>query len=156
MANPASLFVTDPSIVEHCQRVNRLAATLMVTQPALSKKICRALLCGPDEANIALVETIKFMWLAAETDDGPLTPAHRVDLAWHELILFTRAYQQLCQEQFGKFVHHQPAGHDEEHHKPLAKTLVHYKKMFGAAPDDFWGTYWTAGATCGTCESNGE
>jgi hypothetical protein len=156
MANLGSPSATEPSTAEHCLRVDRLAASLMMTEPALRTKICRAVFCGPEEANSALAEAIKFMWLAADTEDGPLTPSHRVDLAWHELILFTRAYQQLCEDQFGKFIHHQPADPDEVNHQPLAKTVNRYQRMFGVPPDHFWGTHQSAGSTCGACESSGE
>jgi hypothetical protein len=155
MANLANFSVADSLIAERCQRAEEIAASLMIAQPALNKKVCRAVFCGPDEATIALSEAIKFIWLASETNDGPLTPSHRVDLVWHELILFTRAYQQLCEDQFDKFVHHQPSGLGDGHHQPLAKTLTRYQEMFGVPREDFWGTRRAAGSTCGTCESNG-
>jgi len=36
-------------------------------------------------------------------------PSQVVDIAWHELILFTRDYQQFCNQAFGRFLHHTPA-----------------------------------------------
>lgn len=36
-------------------------------------------------------------------------PSQAVDVAWHEFILFTKAYQNFCQKAFGKFFHHHPA-----------------------------------------------
>lgn len=36
-------------------------------------------------------------------------PSQVVDVAWHELILFTRQYQQFCRSAFGRFLHHTPA-----------------------------------------------
>lgn len=36
-------------------------------------------------------------------------PSQVVDVAWHEFILFTKAYQNFCQKAFGKFFHHHPA-----------------------------------------------
>lgn len=36
-------------------------------------------------------------------------PSRSVDFAWHEFILFTRQYQQFCQQAFGRFLHHTPA-----------------------------------------------
>ncbi len=36
-------------------------------------------------------------------------PSQVVDDAWHELILFTRAYQQYCQKALGRYLHHTPA-----------------------------------------------
>lgn len=35
-------------------------------------------------------------------------PSQVVDVAWHEFILFTRAYQQFCQNALGRFLHHTP------------------------------------------------
>jgi hypothetical protein len=44
-------------------------------------------------------------------------PSHAVDEAWHGLILCTARYAQLCDEAYGRFLHHHPeggapAGHD--------------------------------------------
>lgn len=36
-------------------------------------------------------------------------PSQAVDDAWHEFILFTRAYEQFCGRAFGRFLHHTPA-----------------------------------------------
>jgi hypothetical protein len=36
-------------------------------------------------------------------------PSQVVDDAWHEFILFTKAYQKFCLSAFGKFLHHSPA-----------------------------------------------
>lgn len=36
-------------------------------------------------------------------------PSQVVDDAWHEFILFTRAYKQFCRKALGRFLHHTPA-----------------------------------------------
>lgn len=36
-------------------------------------------------------------------------PSRVVDVAWHEFILFTQAYQEFCQHGIGSFLHHMPA-----------------------------------------------
>ncbi|ALP52511.1 hypothetical protein Tel_04745 [Candidatus Tenderia electrophaga] len=36
-------------------------------------------------------------------------PSQVVDDAWHEFILFTRAYQQFCRTGLGRYLHHTPA-----------------------------------------------
>lgn len=36
-------------------------------------------------------------------------PSQVVDVAWHELILFTRQYQEFCRRGLGRFLHHVPA-----------------------------------------------
>ena len=36
-------------------------------------------------------------------------PSQVVDDAWHEFILFTRAYQQYCKKALGCYFHHTPA-----------------------------------------------
>ena len=36
-------------------------------------------------------------------------PSQVVDVAWHEFILFTHAYQSFCKKAFGRFLHHTPA-----------------------------------------------
>jgi len=36
-------------------------------------------------------------------------PSQVVDVAWHEMILFTRLYDNFCNRAFGRFLHHTPA-----------------------------------------------
>jgi len=36
-------------------------------------------------------------------------PSQVVDVAWHEFILFTKKYDQFCNEALGRFLHHTPA-----------------------------------------------
>ncbi|SNS91698.1 hypothetical protein SAMN06265795_10963 [Noviherbaspirillum humi] len=36
-------------------------------------------------------------------------PSKAVDVAWHEFIICTRAYQKFCQAVFGRFLHHTPS-----------------------------------------------
>jgi hypothetical protein len=36
-------------------------------------------------------------------------PSKAVDVAWHEFIVFTRAYQSFCKTALGRFLHHTPA-----------------------------------------------
>lgn len=36
-------------------------------------------------------------------------PSQVVDVAWHEFILFTRAYQSFCHKALGRFLHHTPS-----------------------------------------------
>jgi len=160
MANYHHILEIEPEIKANCDAAAILADALLADQPELSKKVRRALLCSSSEARQGIIEAIKFIWLAAESSSGRLTPAHRVDLAWHELILFTRTYEQFCDEHFGKFVHHQPEGLDQENEQQFSRTLSRYREVFGVPPQDFWGT-WDDTKTkansktpdCGTCES---
>lgn len=48
-------------------------------------------------------------WLAwAAVTPGAHSPTETVDIAWHEFILDTRRYALFCQDNFGRFIHHQP------------------------------------------------
>ena len=139
-----------------CQDVQAVADSLLVDHPVLETKIRRALLCNAPDARRAVIEVLRFMTLASNPTQGQLTPSHRVDLAWHELILFTRTYHQLCHSMFGMFIHHQPGGTQQENQLQFSKTLEVYANAFGPPPRDFWGTRDETTATCGTCESNGD
>jgi hypothetical protein len=52
-------------------------------------------------------------------------PSQVVDLAWHEFILHTRAYEFWCDAAFGKLLHHTPAevlGRDPKRNDGLRRT----------------------------------
>jgi len=139
--------------LENCRHVKFLANGLLSAHSDISKKIQQALLCNSDDATRALVEVIKFIWLAANSSEGRLSPSHRVDLAWHELILFTLVYHEFCHEQFGRFVHHHPGGNHHENRQRLTLTERCYQETFGQPPQDFWGNLSVNFSSCGNCES---
>lgn len=145
----------------YSDRIDLLADELYKSHPMLETKIRRSLMCGAEEARQGLVETIKFLSLVAEQSNTTLTPAHRVDLVWHEFILFTRAYADFCQVQFGKFIHHNPGGTQKENRKQFAATLSLYESRYGIPPRLFWGGVDQRSgvdqrvASCGNCETTG-
>lgn len=56
---------------------------------------------------LRICQLSKLRWFVA-------MPSRAVDDAWHELILFTRSYVDLCRGAFGRYLHHAPAeGPDE-------------------------------------------
>ncbi len=137
-----------------------LAAEILEARPLLRIKLARALFCSPAEGQKALSETIKFLMLAAENTKGQLTPSARVDLAWHELILFTRTYLSFCQQYLGKIIHHEPSSDHEVNSQQYSLTLARYHERFGEPPADYWGganvrsTQVEVSASCGNCESD--
>jgi len=99
-----------------------------------------------------LTEVLKFLSLVVWSGKV-LTPPLPLDLAWHEFILFTRAYAEMCQQQFGRFIHHQPGGSEEENGRQLRTLLKLYGLCFGTPDKRFWGDhgYWSEPAACGAC-----
>ncbi len=79
-------------------------------------------------AEQAFAELMKFFWLslkhAQDKRSFPLnseldficgihTEMKEIDDMWHTFLLFTRDYQDFCQQYFGKFFHHLPTPEDE-------------------------------------------
>lgn len=132
-----------------CFDAQQHADELLRRNAILYEKIAKALDCPREEVAAALREALRFMHLAASNTQGKLTPSVRVDLAWHEFILCTKAYDEFCQEHFGKFVHHYPGGDERENQAQFRRTLAQYERQFGAPPAD----YWCTAEHCGMCES---
>ena len=135
------------AVASDCDAVAR---RLLRDDPVMLSKLRAALACDEAVARRALVEVLRFLRLVAGAS-RTLTPSHRVDLAWHELILFTRTYQRLCEEEFGRFLHHTPGGTDAENKLQFAETLRLYRERFGKPPAYFWGH--REEAECGGCEA---
>lgn len=146
--------------IELRQRPDQLASEILQARPLLRQKLARALFCVPAECERALSETIKFLILAAESTDGQLTPSARIDLAWHEFILFTRTYQGFCETHFGKLIHHEPSENHAVNSQQYASTLSRYRDRFGEPPREYWGgtnpssDSAKVSASCGNCESD--
>lgn len=59
-------------------------------------------------AKIHEVELKRFLILAADDDESLDMMSIEVDNLWHTFLLFTKEYQQFCNDMFGKFIHHNP------------------------------------------------
>jgi hypothetical protein len=81
---------------------------------------------GP--AGLLLTDTVSWLWLSRrlELDQEAgqtglperwvmYEPLMLMDLAWHELILYSRDYQSFCQRYLGCFIHHQPTAAESGH-----------------------------------------
>jgi hypothetical protein len=88
----------------------------------------------------AILEYKKFMYLAA-TSDFMVSPSAIVDIVWHQHLIFTQSYSELC-GLLGKQIQHIPSTHNKEDFQKfkLAKerTLKLYEQDFGKQPSVFW------------------
>ena len=130
----------------------------MARKPVLYEKLAAACGVDRDEAVPLLVEVLRFVSMAARAKQavgGPLTPSPMVDDAWHELILCTREYAALCEEQFGRFVHHDPGGDEATNRNQFRETMRLYNLWFGPPPPKYWGPQPrdAVQANCGACSS---
>ena len=69
-----------------------------------------------EDADEAIRRYKNFLILIVKYPSHLLAPAPDMDEAWHNHILFTQEYTQVCQEIFGGYLHHTPAqsAHVEE------------------------------------------
>ena len=136
--------VPAPDALDHAA----LALELLQKQPVLRDKISSGIHVQDREVSRLLTEVLRFLHLVA-ADDRVLTPSHPVDLAWHEFILCTRTYGDFCRRYFGRMIHHQPGGLEDENNSQFDQTLALYQRYFGPPP----AAYWLPGADCGACRS---
>ncbi|WP_309382965.1 glycine-rich domain-containing protein [Cerasicoccus frondis] len=144
-------------IQAHYPKLNacNIACKLIQTRPLLGEKIARALTCDAPTATEALTEVIRFLTLVSQSN-SPLTPSHKVDLAWHEFILFTYEYHAVCKKHFDKYIHHTPGGAVDQNHHQYRATLAAYKSAFGPPSIRFWDNpdLGPAASACGACEAS--
>lgn len=133
----------DAMIAQQVIRENRI----------LSEKIAAALDCQEKDAAKALREVLRFLYLVANHDAGMLTPSHRVDLAWHEFILCTRVYRDICNSLFGRYIDHHPGGSKESNLRQYQATLRFYQATYGLPDPAFWSSAQYTDSSCGGCEA---
>ena len=115
----------------------QLVRQMVNDNPLIIEKICSATNLDLKASKELLVEVIKFLDLIVISGQR-LTPSCLVDLAWHELILFTRSYKNFCEQTWGRFIHHHPGGKKQENQKNFQKTLTLYTQHWGNPPAQFW------------------
>lgn len=136
--------VPAPDALDHAS----LALELLQKQPVLWDKISSGTHVQGQEVPRLLTEVLRYLHLVAASGQV-LTPSHSVDLAWHEFILCTRTYGAFCRRYFGRMIHHQPGGMEDENNSQFDQTLALYQCYFGSPP----AAYWLPEADCGACRS---
>ncbi|HOX81601.1 MAG TPA: hypothetical protein PLJ60_03215 [Chryseolinea sp.] len=88
----------------------------------------------------AILEYKKFMYLAG-TSDLMVSPSEIIDIVWHQHLIFTQSYSDLCNI-IGKNIQHIPSTHNKEDFEKfkLAKhrTKKLYNENFEAQPPEIW------------------
>ncbi|MFZ5594941.1 MAG: glycine-rich domain-containing protein [Pseudomonadota bacterium] len=65
---------------------------------------------GEDHINQVMSSLKTWFLLCGKSSFNMISmPSQVVDTAWHEFILFTRQYEEFCQNATGCFIHHRPA-----------------------------------------------
>lgn len=63
-----------------------------------------------EQTNLVFDSLRDYFWLCRQAKRKMVAmPSQAVDDAWHEFILFTRAYKHYCRKALGRFLHHTPA-----------------------------------------------
>lgn len=93
---------------------------------------------------------------ACAYSEKPLSPSPLVDDFWHAFLLHTKAYREFCEENFGRFLDHQPGYLDPEEHgggKVLRARTVDAITLAGYEIDmEFWPELDLA--ECSQCHAN--
>lgn len=88
----------------------------------------------------AILEYKKFMFLAA-TNDEMISPSETVDIVWHQHLIFTKSYSDLC-VLLSKRIEHIPSTHNRSEalkfQKAKERTKELYEIAFGVQPLEFW------------------
>ncbi|MGY6648188.1 glycine-rich domain-containing protein [Wenyingzhuangia sp. IMCC45574] len=98
-------------------------------------------------------ELLKYLIITAKSPQTT-SPSYIVDLAWHELILFTRYYEKFCTKNFDRFIHHTPS--ENENPEIYEYTLKQYQLLFNTAPKEIWyrnNSFNLNDINCGACHN---
>jgi hypothetical protein len=133
------------------------ARQILADNPMFHEKLRQATGLPSDAIEPLSIELVRYLELLGSIGER-LTPSHTIDLAWHELILFTRYYAAYCTDRFGRYIHHQPGDDEEENRRCFKRTHYWYRRRFGEEPDPrFWGKVIAEVADssdCGLCSSD--
>lgn len=87
-----------------------------------------------EELAAKLVKEAKRMLYLSASEGVVVSPSEVVDHAWHEMMLFTRYYQQYA-DFIGKFIHHDPTPGPPDGGNTYRNTKAKYEEVFGEKPD---------------------
>ena len=135
----------------------KTAQQMLSDNPILETKLLKASGLAVKDVEPLLGELVRYLELIGTTGER-LTPSHTIDLAWHELILFTRYYSRYCKERYGRYIHHQPGDDEAENRRCFKRTHYWYRHRYAEDPDPrFWGRVIAEVADssdCGLCSQD--
>ena len=92
---------------------------------------------GTRERAVRCFQALKQFLTVCSPVWGLKAASESVDDMWHTFLLFTRDYQNFCDEYLGRFIHHQPAAEGlTPDSYTAARALV--MELFDDADDEFW------------------
>lgn len=106
----------------------------------------------PNVQNV-IDETLKFLFTSAKTNKS-LAACMLVDVVWHEMILDTAFYRELCLRRFGGYVLHHKPNFVNDPSKKVAHLVSTQRVMseVGMKADE---KVWATSAACGSCAPPG-
>ncbi|MDI1442534.1 hypothetical protein [Polyangium sp. 6x1] len=94
-----------------------------------------------DEAH-ALFRELKRFFLVSDACYPQSIPmfSRRVDVAWHQFVLFTRDYGDFCKRFFHRYLHHQPNWNEDRgvQFVEFKAFAAIYESLFGERPPPVW------------------
>jgi hypothetical protein len=114
--------------------IDRIASTLQLPRSAAAQRF----------------EDVKRFLHVARLTAQPISPPKAIDDAWHEWLLHSRAYRELCLTTYGKFLDHEPLAQREGDGacETFNTTIALTRLAFG----DEVATRWMANAAgCSNC-----
>lgn len=74
----------------------------------IRSRLLRKRRLNPEIVDLAIYEFKRFLGLAILYEQPLPMVSPVIDEVWHCCIQFTRIYEQVCLEGFGRFIHHEP------------------------------------------------
>lgn len=102
-----------------------------------------------EEAQRRFDAMLQFLIVCAIANQ-PVSPSLPIDSAWHAFILHTRDYAHYCDEQFGRFIHHQPTadGERSQNRDNYLRARSIAEDLFGSLDAEMWPQRSRGAAAC--------
>jgi hypothetical protein len=133
-----------------------VALLRLSTEPFTSvrEKLHMSAAIAPERIDEAVDEFKKFFGLIARGHRGIGMISPEVDEVWHCAILHTEFYASLCNDVFGRFIHHRPGTPSSPiGREPRERFLDAYRTTYGPLPS-IWGDGADCFSTCDTPSTN--
>lgn len=142
---PLGVLIPDQLQPDIINRLNGIEQTdLAAVTHVIS--VTRTAEIPPEEADTVVRELKRFLSLniLVQDPDYSFVPSSKVDLAWHEFILDTKAYMSFCDSYLGGYVHHVPqvsraVSRAQVSGEPYLYTKRKLQEFYGATPPFIWG-----------------
>ena len=103
-----------------------LSRVMQYQHPELVERFKDKLRLSQESAQQLFDDVKRFLFVCGTQRSDGGSPTEKIDLGWHEFLLYSRDYREFCLDMFGHFIEHAPRAYFNPTRRPKGQMRTTY------------------------------